>query len=99
MVSGIFLYHVYYLSVAKQKTTNHDCLLSTVMISTLGIVRGHQAMPAKMGYVDPDLCASTVTRWFDCPNYNECLDVADRARWAGWTCTICSVFKALLNFT
>ena len=86
---------MYYSSVAKQRTVNHDSLLSAVLIGTLRIVRGHQARPTKMGYVDPDLGASTVLRWFDCPNYNECLNVAVKARWAGWTCSRCKVYSAL----
>jgi len=86
---------MYALSVTQQKTSNNDALLSTVLICTLSIVRGHQATPSRMNYVDPDLAVGNTKRWFDCPNYDECLNIAARSRWAGWTCIRCKVFKTL----
>lgn len=85
---------MYYLTVAKQ-SVDLEGLLSVVLIGALQAVRGVRANPAKMGYVDPDLYASAIKRWFDCPNYGECLDIAVRSRWSGWTCADCSVYNTL----
>lgn len=95
IISGTLSVRVYYSSVAKQRTVNHDSLLSAVLISTLSIVRGHLATPTKMNYVDPDLSVGHTKRWFECPNYDECLNIAAKARWSGWTCSKCKVFKTL----
>lgn len=37
-------------------------------------------------------CAET--RFFDCPRYSDCLDVACIADWNGWTCASCPMFQA-----
>ena len=32
-------------------------------------------------------------RWLDCPTYEDCLDIAAREDWEGWTCLFCSFQK------
>lgn len=36
-------------------------------------------------------------RWFDCPSYDDCLEVAAIGNWASYTCERCPVYQLFLE--
>lgn len=40
-----------------------------------------------------DLEEVEAIRWLDCPHYENCLDLAARGNWEGWTCMFCQIWK------
>lgn len=85
---------LYYLTVPRPKTINSR-VTSAILISSLRLIRGQLAAPSEVCYVDPDMGSNNSTRWFECPNYSDCLDVAARSKWLGWTCSRCQIYNSL----
>lgn len=78
--------------MSRKRTINEDRILAAMLLNSPMIVRGERAKPTRLDHVDPDLLMNTVERWFECPNYEKCLDIAALANWPSWTCSTCKVF-------
>lgn len=61
--------------------------------SRLEDVQGLKPNPCELNKPFTSVEASAETRFFDCPSYGDCLDVACTADWNGWTCVNCPVFS------
>lgn len=74
----------------KRRTILEAKTLAAAMLAERRRVLGYLARPSEIYIPDTD-CIPPNHRWWDCPEYEKCLDIAATANWTGWTCSQCNV--------
>ena len=74
----------------KRRTILEARVLAASLLSKARRVDGRRANPTEIYIPDTDSIPPH-HRWWECPEYEECLDIAAIANWDGWTCSQCQV--------
>jgi hypothetical protein len=64
--------------------------MAAMMLATPRRVLGSIARPTEI-YIPSIEFIPDNHRWWECPEYEKCLDIAALANWEGWTCSRCPV--------
>ena len=80
------------MRIKPRKPSAYIRAVAMRMRTELPWVGPYQPMPIEPILFNPDTDTEDPDfRWYDCPNYDKCLDVAAYGNWISFTCAGCKV--------